>query len=229
MIYPIMTVKSGDRELDCETDVFIVREPDCWRLVIADLVDYRNSYLSLYYQRKEILLAEDYFELFTAEDFSFLLRGFDVAQKISDETLLEMLPMLMPGEQAVPEIYYDVFRDRNRDQWSRFGIIDVVKRSEAVAESMWRVEHMEPILDKLNELMQPLEKGTATAELVQEYKLFQKKVKELDVYYSSADWRADFDTDERGEFPSYLKRGVLSEDAVFDALTKNEELMATLE
>ena len=88
MIYPIMTVKSVDREFDCETDVFIVREPDCWRLVIADLVDYRNSYISLYYQRKEILLAEDYFELFMAGDFSFLLRGFDVAQKISDETLL---------------------------------------------------------------------------------------------------------------------------------------------
>ena len=228
MIYQIATVYFGDRELDSETDVFIVREPDSWRLVISDKVDYSNSDNSLLYQRTEILLDNDYFERFLVGDFSFLLRGFNVPQKIADEILLEKLPMLMPGEQVVPEKYYDVFQDRNMDQWPRFGIIDVIKLPVTLAESMHRVEYMEPILDKLIALMQPLENGTASAVQMREYKMYQFKVKELDEYYASADWKKDFETDERGEYPSYLKRGVLSEDAVYNVLTKNEELLASL-
>ena len=40
----------------------------------------------------------------------------------------------------------------------------------------------------------------------------------LDAYYTSGEWREDYEADERGEFPPDLKRGVLSQDALYDLL-----------
>ena len=38
------------------------------------------------------------------------------------------------------------------------------------------------------------------------------------VYYTSGEWREDYEADERGELPPDLKRGVLSQDALYDLL-----------
>ena len=40
----------------------------------------------------------------------------------------------------------------------------------------------------------------------------------LDGYIASGLWKEDFERDEAGHFPSGLKRGVLSEDALYDLL-----------
>lgn len=40
----------------------------------------------------------------------------------------------------------------------------------------------------------------------------------LTEYYENGQWLADYEADERGELPSDLKRGVLSQDAVYDLL-----------
>ena len=40
----------------------------------------------------------------------------------------------------------------------------------------------------------------------------------LSDYQSSGKWRQDFARDERGELPPGLKRGVLSEDALYNLL-----------
>lgn len=37
-------------------------------------------------------------------------------------------------------------------------------------------------------------------------------------YYESGQWLRDFEADERGELPHGLKRGVLSEDGIYDLL-----------
>ena len=47
-------------------------------------------------------------------------------------------------------------------------------------------------------------------------------------YLESADWRADFEADERGELPEDLLRGVLSEDGIYDALETQRELLEAL-
>ena len=44
----------------------------------------------------------------------------------------------------------------------------------------------------------------------------------LEAYYTSKDWRFDFELDEAGLLPAGLKRGVLSEDGVYDLL-ENED------
>lgn len=40
----------------------------------------------------------------------------------------------------------------------------------------------------------------------------------LEAYYTSPAWRADFEADEAGLLPSDLKRGVLSEDGIYNLL-----------
>lgn len=45
----------------------------------------------------------------------------------------------------------------------------------------------------------------------------------LTAYYESPDWRSDFESDERGELPQGLKRGVLSEDGIYNLLTELKE------
>ena len=45
-----------------------------------------------------------------------------------------------------------------------------------------------------------------------------EKLHLLDAYYTSGEWRDDYEADERGELPPDLKRGVLSQDALYDLL-----------
>lgn len=45
-----------------------------------------------------------------------------------------------------------------------------------------------------------------------------EKLRLLDEYYTSGAWREDYEADERGELPPDLKRGVLSQDALYDLL-----------
>ncbi len=43
-------------------------------------------------------------------------------------------------------------------------------------------------------------------------------------YYESSQWMKDLEDDEKGKLPKDLKRGVLSEDAVYDLLTDSHEI-----
>ena len=47
-----------------------------------------------------------------------------------------------------------------------------------------------------------------------------EKLRLLDEYYTSGEWREDYEADERGELPPDLKRGVLSQDALYNLLEK---------
>ena len=51
-----------------------------------------------------------------------------------------------------------------------------------------------------------------------------EKLRCLDAYYTSGEWQEDYEADERGELPPLMKRGVLSQDALYDLLeSANEE------
>ena len=43
-------------------------------------------------------------------------------------------------------------------------------------------------------------------------------------YYGSDDWKQDFAADEAGRLPKDLKRGVLSEDGIWNLIEDNKEL-----
>lgn len=62
-------------------------------------------------------------------------------------------------------------------------------------------------------------------EALEMYRNVQGKLRELSSYYGSEQWHKDFQDDEAGRLPADLKRGVLSEDAVYNLLSDNREIL----
>ena len=81
------------------------------------------------------------------------------------------------------------------------------------------IHQMEAILDKAIQKMDALEARMA------EYEAFQSEIRKLEAYYGSRQWKDDFAMDEAGELPENLKRGVLSEDGIYNMLERNRELL----
>ena len=50
----------------------------------------------------------------------------------------------------------------------------------------------------------------------------RRQIETLRAYMESGQWLADYEADERGELPVQLKRGVLSQDGLYDLLSKIE-------
>ena len=76
-----------------------------------------------------------------------------------------------------------------------------------------RITHMEGLLDKSTEVIARLEQA------LEDFATLQPDIAELEAYYTSPQWRKDFEADEAGKLPKDLKRGVLSEDGIYDLLT----------
>ena len=81
-----------------------------------------------------------------------------------------------------------------------------------------RIIYFESLMDRLDEAAEVLE------EALDVFHEAQPLAAELEEYYDGGQWREDFEADEAGRFPDSLKRGVLSEDALFNTLTRNREL-----
>jgi NAD(P)-dependent dehydrogenase (short-subunit alcohol dehydrogenase family) len=64
--------------------------------------------------------------------------------------------------------------------------------------------------------------------MIEEYKDFQPEIRKLETYYTSPQWKEDLAMDEAGKFPEKLKRGVLSEDGIWNALERNQELIESI-
>ena len=61
--------------------------------------------------------------------------------------------------------------------------------------------------------------------VLDKYAAVQDDIASLSEYYGSDEWKQDFTDDEAGILPSDLKRGVLSEDGLWNLLSDNRELM----
>ena len=75
-----------------------------------------------------------------------------------------------------------------------------------------RITNMEQSFDRVDEALRELEKAVDTITSLED------DILKLDDYYSSDEWKADFRSDELGLLPKDLKRGVLSEDAIWNLL-----------
>ena len=88
---------------------------------------------------------------------------------------------------------------------------------------------MEAILDEAIRKMDALEKKIAEyEEKIAEYEAFQPEIRKLEAYYISQQWKDDLAMDEAGKFPEKLKRGVLSEDGIWNMLERNKELLGRI-
>ena len=83
-----------------------------------------------------------------------------------------------------------------------------------------RISEMEAILDTANKKLEAFEKALS------ELEEYQSEIKRLEAYYTSDDWKKDYALDEAGELPPDLKRGVLSEDGIYNMLERNKEFLS---
>ena len=80
-----------------------------------------------------------------------------------------------------------------------------------------RIRYFETLLD---ELQQALSSPTVSKE---ELLALRGKAEALERYYVGDDWKRDYADDEAGRLPGDLKRGVLSEDGIFNTLEAYRE------
>ena len=85
-------------------------------------------------------------------------------------------------------------------------------------EQIERIKQMELRMERVAKAVMELSAALDNYESVQE------DIAELDNYYGSEMWKQDYADDEAGRLPADLKRGVLSEDSIWNLLSDAREL-----
>ena len=136
------------------------------------------------------------------------------SENLSDEEALQLVfDRIEEAKIWIPD--YEIL-NRYRAKKNQF------KRRLAGENVPQHIYAMESILDKATQKMDALEKK------IEEYEAFQAEIRKLEEYYTSPQWKADFVADEAGQYPDKLKRGVLSEDGIWNMLERNRELLRRL-
>ncbi len=87
---------------------------------------------------------------------------------------------------------------------------------------MFDIERIEKMEEKFNRAAEAIK---ALDSALSGYAEALGDIKTLADYIASDEWKEDFEADERGELPADLKRGVLSEDGIYNLLEENGELL----
>lgn len=85
-----------------------------------------------------------------------------------------------------------------------------------------RVKRMEKSYDKVSAAAADL------AGALDAFDRLQADIRRLEKYQASGRWLQDYEADERGEIPSDTKRGVLSEDGLYNLLSDIDTLRERL-
>jgi len=106
------------------------------------------------------------------------------------------------------------------------------KVKPGLANQVARITEMEALFTKCEETVRQLRqaienKASITPDLINfasvlkdlfDFNDLALALSTLEAYYTSPAWRTDFEADEAGLLPSDLKRGVLSEDGIYNLL-----------
>lgn len=85
-----------------------------------------------------------------------------------------------------------------------------------------RIARYERILDRAEAAAKQMEDALDAWDAVRD------ELTELEKYYTSREWKADYDADAAGKLPPELKRGVLSEDGIDSVLERFRDLKERL-
>ena len=85
-------------------------------------------------------------------------------------------------------------------------------------ERIKRIEDMEERMDRTWKAVRELQTA------IEQFNGVREDVDALSDYYENGCWRQDYEADEAGVLPEDLKRGVLSQDALYDLLAEYEAL-----
>ena len=89
-------------------------------------------------------------------------------------------------------------------------------------EQIERIRQMEQIFDRAEAAVSALRKA------MEAYRGLESELERLEAYYENGLWQRDFQDDEAGKIPAELKRGVLSEDGVWNLLIDRDAIQAEL-
>lgn len=85
-----------------------------------------------------------------------------------------------------------------------------IKMNTNYEKQLARVMRMEALCDEITEIL------TSNKNVKKRLTEQRDKILELEEYYEGFAWREDFEAEKKGVFPSYMKRGILSEDTLYD-------------
>ena len=86
-----------------------------------------------------------------------------------------------------------------------------MKQIERIKSMERRLEQVDAAIKRINDALD-------------DYATAQQSLRELREYLASEQWRQDFADDEAGNLPADLKRGVLSEDGIWNALDESRQI-----
>jgi len=173
------------------------------RMVDGRLLQMNKSYSQLKQKQKE-KISEWMYQAFRKQTM----------ETLSDEEALQLVfDRIEEAKIWLPD--YEII-NRYQAKKSQF-------RRRFVGENVpQHIYAMESILDKATQKMDVLEKK------IEEYEAFQSEIRKLEAYYTSQQWKDDYAMDEAGAFPEKLRRGVLSQDGIWNMLERNRELTQRL-
>ena len=90
--------------------------------------------------------------------------------------------------------------------------------SNLMDEQLQRIHKMERHLNRASAALKRLSSA------LDKYEEAKADIAALANYYGSDEWKQDFAADEAGRLPKNLKRGVLSEDGIWNLLEAHREL-----
>ena len=82
-----------------------------------------------------------------------------------------------------------------------------------------RIKLMEERFDRASDAVKMM------SEALEVYESVKDDINTLNEYYGSEEWKQDLADDEAGLLPKDLKRGVLSEDGIWDLLSEHTDVL----
>lgn len=137
-----------------------------------------------------------------------------VREGLSDQEALQMVFDRIDQEEIwIPD--YEI-EHRYKSKKKRF-------ESRLAGENVpQHIYEMESILARALQKMDDLERKIA------DYEAFQTQIRKLEAYYTGPQWKEDYAMEEAGKFPEKLRRGVLSQDGIWNMLERNSEMLERL-
>ena len=93
-----------------------------------------------------------------------------------------------------------------------------VMKEDSICDLL-QIERIKWMEQRFNNALAAIKDGSADS-----LKVIEKDVAELSKYYGSELWKLDFAADEAGNLPPDLKRGVLSEDGIWNLLSDYRDI-----
>ncbi len=101
--------------------------------------------------------------------------------------------------------------------------MDPVMEMDEKISQIQRIEDMEASLNRAQTAVAEMERA------LENYKTAKEDIRRLDAYLNSEERRRDLAAEEAGSLPPDLRRGVLSEDGIWNLLERSSELLRELE